>query len=192
MVLDSSYVRITSLARELEIKAKVLIEYLPQIGVTEGKTHSSSIDAEHAELVRAHFRTRAEGRAVSLRATPSSVPQPAAAELVVASLPKEGAEPTREQLLARIAELEAQLGISPPGTHPARIQTAGVLTPRTHRMLSCPHCGAQLRADRLSRHQLARCPKLYPSKRKRTRKGRNKRHRAVLCQGGLPSLGKRR
>ncbi|MGB8542936.1 MAG: translation initiation factor IF-2 N-terminal domain-containing protein, partial [Candidatus Acidiferrales bacterium] len=52
---DSNQVRINELARELEIKAKVLIEYLPEIGVTEKKTHSSSIDNSHAELVRKHF-----------------------------------------------------------------------------------------------------------------------------------------
>src|SRR3984957_8461904 len=52
---DSNQVRINELARELEIKAKVLIEYLPEVGVTEKKTHSSSIDNSHAELVRKHF-----------------------------------------------------------------------------------------------------------------------------------------
>ena len=46
---DSNQVRINELARELEIKAKVLIEYLPEAGVTEKKTHSSSIDLKHAE-----------------------------------------------------------------------------------------------------------------------------------------------
>src|ERR1700677_940467 len=49
-------IRINELARELEIKAKVLIEYLPVIGVTEKKTHSSSIDVDHAELARKHFQ----------------------------------------------------------------------------------------------------------------------------------------
>jgi hypothetical protein len=52
---DSKQVRLNELARELEIKAKVLIDYLPEIGVQEKKTHSSSIDIEHAELARKHF-----------------------------------------------------------------------------------------------------------------------------------------
>ena len=56
---DSNQVRINELARELEIKAKVLIEYLPEAGVTEKKTHSSSIDLVHAERVRKHFRDMA-------------------------------------------------------------------------------------------------------------------------------------
>jgi hypothetical protein len=46
---DANQIRINELARELEVKAKVLIDYLPEIGVTEKKTHSSSIDVEHAE-----------------------------------------------------------------------------------------------------------------------------------------------
>src|ERR1700691_4468013 len=52
---DSKQGRLSELARELEIKAKVLIDYLPEIGVKEKKTHSSSIDIEHAELARKHF-----------------------------------------------------------------------------------------------------------------------------------------
>lgn len=56
---DPNQVRINELARELEIKAKVLIDYLPEVGVTEKKTHSSSIDLNHAELVRKHFRNLA-------------------------------------------------------------------------------------------------------------------------------------
>ena len=62
---DSNQIRINELARELEIKAKVLIEFLPEIGVTEKKTHSSSIDVEHAELVRKHFREEAEREAAA-------------------------------------------------------------------------------------------------------------------------------
>ena len=54
-MVDSNQIRINELARELEIKAKVLIDYLPEIGVKEKKTHSSSIDVEHAELARKHF-----------------------------------------------------------------------------------------------------------------------------------------
>ena len=57
---DPNQIRINELARELEIKAKVLIEYLPEIGVTEKKTHSSSLDLDKAELVRKHFQCLAE------------------------------------------------------------------------------------------------------------------------------------
>src|SRR5580693_4741543 len=57
---DSNQIRINELARELEVKAKAIIDYLPEAGVTEKKTHSSSIEVEAAVRVREHFRTLAE------------------------------------------------------------------------------------------------------------------------------------
>ena len=62
---DPNQIRINELARELEIKAKVLIDFLPEIGVTEKKTHSSSLDLEHAELVRRHFQQLAAQEAAA-------------------------------------------------------------------------------------------------------------------------------
>ena len=81
---DPNQVRINELARELEIKAKVLIEYLPAVGVTEKKTHSSSIDNSHAELVRKHFlglaaqEAAAEAEKVKAAAAKSKPSRPAA------------------------------------------------------------------------------------------------------------------
>ncbi|HEV7968696.1 MAG TPA: translation initiation factor IF-2 [Candidatus Acidoferrales bacterium] len=60
---DSNQIRINELARELEVKAKAIIDYLPDAGVTEKKTHSSSIDVEAAVRVREHFRAVAEAEA---------------------------------------------------------------------------------------------------------------------------------
>jgi translation initiation factor IF-2 len=57
---DSNQIRINELARELEVKAKAIIDYLPEAGVTEKKTHSSSIEVEAAVKVREHFRALAE------------------------------------------------------------------------------------------------------------------------------------
>jgi translation initiation factor IF-2 len=74
---DINQIRINELARELEIKAKVLIEYLPEIGVTEKKTHSSSIDVEHAVLVRKHFQQIAEQEAAAEAAKSAPKPKPA-------------------------------------------------------------------------------------------------------------------
>src|SRR6202050_4371096 len=75
---DSNQIRINELARELEIKAKVLIDYLPGIGVTEKKTHSSSIDVEHEELGRKHFQQLAaqEAAAEAARLAPKARPAP--------------------------------------------------------------------------------------------------------------------
>ena len=49
---EHNQIRINELARELEVKAKAIIELLPGFGVTEKKTHSSSIDVDVAEKVR--------------------------------------------------------------------------------------------------------------------------------------------
>ena len=55
-----SKIRINELARELEVKAKAIIDYLPEAGVTEKKTHSSSIEVAAAVKVREHFRALAD------------------------------------------------------------------------------------------------------------------------------------
>lgn len=56
-------IRINELARECEQPNGVIIGILLQFGVTEKKTHSSSIDEDVADRIRAHFRALAEGRA---------------------------------------------------------------------------------------------------------------------------------
>src|SRR5579863_6585200 len=45
-------IRINELARELEVKAHEIIDRLPELGVTEKKTHSSSIDEDVALRLR--------------------------------------------------------------------------------------------------------------------------------------------
>ena len=54
-----SKVRINDLARELEVKSKAILDVLLEVGVTEKKTHSSSIEDHEAVKVRAHFRANA-------------------------------------------------------------------------------------------------------------------------------------
>src|SRR3981189_3985559 len=60
---DANQVRSNELARELEVKAKAIIDLLPGYGVTEKKTHSSSIPVDVAEKVRKNFRGAAEAEA---------------------------------------------------------------------------------------------------------------------------------
>jgi translation initiation factor IF-2 len=55
-----SKVRINDLARELEVKSKAILDVLPIVGVTEKKTHSSSLEEHEAEKVRAHFKGSGE------------------------------------------------------------------------------------------------------------------------------------
>src|ERR1700691_5996143 len=58
-----SKVRINDLARELEVKRKAILDSLPAVGVTEKKTHSSSLEEHEAEKVRVYLRSSGDGSA---------------------------------------------------------------------------------------------------------------------------------
>ncbi|HLY98550.1 MAG TPA: translation initiation factor IF-2 [Candidatus Angelobacter sp.] len=51
-------IRINDLARELEVKSRAILDVLEIVGVTEKKTHSSSLEADEAEKVRKHFASK--------------------------------------------------------------------------------------------------------------------------------------
>src|SRR5215469_14179515 len=60
-----SKIRINDLARELEVKSKAILDVLTEVGVTEKKTHSSSLEDHEAEKVRIHFRGTGESHAAT-------------------------------------------------------------------------------------------------------------------------------
>src|SRR5215469_16492452 len=62
-----SKVRINDLARELEAKSKAILDSLQHVGVTEKKTHSSSLEEHEAEKVRVYIRGSAESQGSSAR-----------------------------------------------------------------------------------------------------------------------------
>src|ERR1700722_1659621 len=47
-----SKIRINELARQLEVPSHAIIDMLPELGVAEKKTHSSSVDEPVAEIIR--------------------------------------------------------------------------------------------------------------------------------------------
>ncbi len=51
-VLVMSKIRINELARELEVKPNIILDLLPELGVTDKKTHSSSLDDDVALQIR--------------------------------------------------------------------------------------------------------------------------------------------
>jgi len=55
-----SKIRINDLARELEVKSKAILDSLPHVGVTEKKTHSSSLEDHEADKVRTYLRGTGE------------------------------------------------------------------------------------------------------------------------------------
>jgi translation initiation factor IF-2 len=70
-----SKVRINDLARELEVKSKAILDVLPEVGVTEKKTHSSSLEDFEADKVRAHFRASGESQSAT-KSVRSARPDP--------------------------------------------------------------------------------------------------------------------
>src|SRR5215471_19060231 len=69
-------IRINELARELEVKSKAVIDYLPEIGVTDKKSHSSALDDEIANKVREYFHALSEPEPVEELAATKPVPPP--------------------------------------------------------------------------------------------------------------------
>jgi hypothetical protein len=120
----TNHVRINELARELEVKTKVIIHLLPCFGVAEKKTRSSSIPVDIAEKIRAakslfHGRaapavpsaTPPEHIAAPAPAAPKPAPAPGVIENLVGvqrSSEKQPRQPTYEELLAHLRRLEAQ------------------------------------------------------------------------------------
>ena len=62
-------VRINDLARELEVKSKVILDLLIKVGVTEKKTHSSSIEVDEAERVKKYYAEHGEPGSSSSRSS---------------------------------------------------------------------------------------------------------------------------
>src|SRR5262245_34569250 len=65
--------RINDLARELEVKSKAVLDYLLEIGITDKRSHSSAIEDELADKVRAHFRVAVAQEEKSEGAAPAPV-----------------------------------------------------------------------------------------------------------------------
>ncbi|HVO80243.1 MAG TPA: translation initiation factor IF-2 [Terriglobales bacterium] len=68
-----SKIRINDLARELEVKSKAILDVLVEVGVTEKKTHSSSLEEHEAAKVRAHFQAHGEPQTAGRAARPGRV-----------------------------------------------------------------------------------------------------------------------
>ena len=123
---EPNQIRINELARELEVKAKAIIDYLPDAGVTEKKTHSSSIDVDAAEIVRKHFRDAAnaeaaeEEKAASAKAEKEAAARAARLKPAVAVPPPPAAE---------IAAPPAPVAVSVPA--PLNVQPVAVAPPRS-------------------------------------------------------------
>src|ERR1700754_698135 len=70
-----SKVRINDLARELEVKSKSILDALTAVGVSEKKTHSSSIEADEAEKVRGYLTGGSRGGSGASRQAADVMPK---------------------------------------------------------------------------------------------------------------------
>ncbi len=66
-----SKIRINDLARELEVKSKSILDVLPEVGVTEKKSHSSSLEDHEADKVRARLRAASPAQSSSRSSRPT-------------------------------------------------------------------------------------------------------------------------
>jgi len=57
--------RINELAKELEVKAKVIIDALPEIGITDKRTHSSSVEPDEVARIKKHFKAQSDSEAAA-------------------------------------------------------------------------------------------------------------------------------
>ncbi|PYU52537.1 MAG: translation initiation factor IF-2 [Acidobacteria bacterium] len=142
---DANQVRINELARELEVKAKAIIDLLPGYGVTEKKTHSSSIPADVAEKVRkkilgaaeeeaqaeAAAKTEKEAKEAAAKAArmkPAAAPAPAQASVapsaVKPSAPAQPAAPVAKPSAPAAPTAAAPGAHKPPAPAPAVVPPA--------------------------------------------------------------------
>jgi translation initiation factor IF-2 len=97
-------IRINELARELEVKAHEILERLPELGVTEKKTHSSSIDEDVAIKLRQYY-----GQDV-----PDYVHDPNAVDEPVSEVHEEHHEEAHEKVAAPPATVQPPAPVTPP------------------------------------------------------------------------------
>jgi translation initiation factor IF-2 len=132
-------IRINELARELEVKAHEILDKLPELGVTEKKTHSSSIDEDVAlklrrlfggEIPEEHAEPEGRGAAPPERPAPAVVTSPAPEVTPASPLGQASAPPDIEEKAAEPAAAKAPLD-RPAGrpAHPIRPPLAGSAPP---------------------------------------------------------------
>ena len=98
-----SKIRINELARELEVKPNIILDMLPELGVADKKTHSSSLDDDVALKLRRRLAgvesEEASPRANGQPAAPSVAPRAApvaATPLAAQPSSKSGTAPAAE------------------------------------------------------------------------------------------------
>src|SRR6266436_3171155 len=138
---EPNQIRINELARELEVKAKAIIDYLPAAGVTEKKTHSSSIDVDAAERVRKHFRDAADEEAAAEQKAVAEKTAKEAAAKAARLKPAVAAPPPTPSVAAAPhapAVLEPVPPVAPVPVKPAPVHPAATAKPAARPAVTAP------------------------------------------------------
>ena len=119
-----SKVRINDLAREMEVKSRQILDILAELGLGAGKTHSSSLESDEAEKVRAHFERgmRSGGHG----AASSRAPQGITPKIDLSHISKPGdvlkailAKKQEDEAVARYGHAPVKPPVAPPAAPPA-------------------------------------------------------------------------
>ena len=118
-----SKVRINDLAREMEVKSRQILDVLGELGLGEGKTHSSSIEDYEADKVRAHFQHGRQGGHAG--AGSSRAPQAITPKIDLSHVSKPGdvmkailAKKQEQEAEARKSQLPPRVVTTPRPKHP--------------------------------------------------------------------------
>jgi translation initiation factor IF-2 len=138
-----SKVRINDLARELEVKSKAILDTLPLVGVTEKKTHSSSLEEHEAEKVRVYLRSSAEGSSTASKSSSralrgeeeiktkidlSNISRPGDV-LKAITQRKEAVAPTAPRATAPVTHAPTPAAVAPPAAKPVVTPPAASVAP---------------------------------------------------------------
>jgi len=144
-----SKVRINDLARELEVKSKAILDVLTEVGVTEKKTHSSSLEEHEADRVRAKLRASGESQAAAKPAfrTSRSEPDEIKTKIDLSNISKPG-----DVLKAIISKQAPAVPVAPPKPPAPPVEAkpvAPAAPPAAHVPVAVPPKPAEPPAPRL-------------------------------------------
>src|SRR6266404_3689795 len=135
---DANQVRINELARELEVKAKAIIDLLPGYGVTEKKTHSSSIPADVAEKVRKKIQGAAEEEAQAEAAAKADKEAKEAAAKAARMRPAAPAAPPQASVAPAVVKPSAPAAPVAPVAKPIAHEAPAAPAPAAHKAPAPP------------------------------------------------------
>src|SRR5581483_2346230 len=121
-------IRINDLARELEVKSKAILDYLPTIGIDDKKSHSSSLEGDQVERVRKHFQGELEKAASNDKSRPKgAAPDEIKTKIDLSKISKPG------DVLKAIKKTTAEIPapVMKPATPPAPAKPAAPAAAKT-------------------------------------------------------------